>query len=194
MLLATCPVVLTMAPCVLAGAYLSKVAPGDKRSGDALRANFFSLFAAVGQLGSMLLAMYYIKKTYDEDRSLEDPPEEAHQKEIYERVRELRRQEKADDEAYNKALRGTGRGWSCVIGLAAILTVLSNAVFTSSIAFENFTVSGKIGDALDEYGLDGDPLNIVKPPGWIALVTFAVSVVLHLSFVWRTTCEARTSS
>merc|ERR1712050_500754 len=109
---------------------------------------------------------------------------------IYEKVTKLREEEKASEDAYNKVLKETSGCWLCVIGLAAILTFLSNAVFTSSLAFENFTVSGNIGDDLDEYGLGGNPLNIVKGPGWIALAMFAVSVVLHLSFVWRKTREA----
>jgi len=189
-LLATCPVVVTAAPCVLAGAYLSKVAPGDTRSPDALFANFFTLAAAVLQLGSMLAAMYYIKTTYEEDKTLEEPPTEARQKDIYEKVTMLRKEDEASDTAYNNVLKKTRGCWLYVIGLAAILTFLSNAVFTSGFAFENFTVSGNIDDDLDKYGLGGNPLNIVKMPGQIALAMFSVSVILHLSFVWRMTCEA----
>merc|ERR1712032_581983 len=57
------------------------------------------------------------------------------------------------------------------------------AVFTTSLAFEDFAVSSKISDDLDKYGLGGHPLAIVKPVGWAALAAFGLSVALHLAFV-----------
>merc|ERR1711920_203632 len=75
------------------------------------------------------------------------------------------------------------KGWGSMIWIAAVLTVYSNAVFTTSLAFENFAVSSKISDDLDKYGLGGHPLAIVKPVGWAALAAFGLSVALHLAFV-----------
>ena len=58
--------------------------------------------------------------------------------------------------------------------------------FMDTTCFENFSVSSKIGDDLNENGLSNNVLNIIKPPGYGALAMFAAGVLLHAAFVAAT--------
>jgi hypothetical protein len=178
MLLLTTPVLFVMSPCVLAGAYMSKVKP-TTRSIDSNLADGFMAAAAIGQLASMMLATYFITQaltTINADKSTPTNP--------YPEAKALREEEKGRDDAYQKEMQEQYKeSWPRLLIVAAtVLNVFSNLVFTTSVAFENFAVSGKISDSKNAFGLGGSPWNIVKKPGWVALAAFSVSILLRIYF------------
>ncbi|CAK0793078.1 unnamed protein product [Prorocentrum cordatum] len=197
MLLYTIPVAVVQLPCIMSGAYMIKAKPNEQTD-DSMWRNVWSLIAAAGQGMCALGAIYVGQLAYTQDPNLLKEPEDPDELETYRAVQELREMEKQDLAIWEKTLRDTrllkggcqpGAGW--VIFFAACLSVASNAVLLGDgLAFENFELSSKISDDIDDYGLGGDPFNLVKPVGWIVLGAFAVSVTMHVLFVKAKAREA----
>ena len=201
MLLFTIPVCIVQFPCIMSGAYMIKAKPNEQ-SNDSNARNLWSLIAAAGQGLCTLGAMSVGQWAYNQDESLSKPPTDAAELKTYNEVQKLRQEEQQYLENYDKVLRDTtwrcggpqgglfGAGW--VITLAACTMYCSCGVLAGDgLAFENFELSGKISDDIDNFGLGGNFLNVVKKPlGWIVLTGFSTSVVLHLLFVQAKTEEA----
>jgi hypothetical protein len=197
MLLYTIPVAIVQLPCILSGAYMIKTKPNEQTQ-DSMWRNVWSLIAAGGQGLCTLGAMYVGQLAYTQDPKLLKEPEDPEELKTYRAVQELREDERQDLAIWEKVLRETrllsgdrrlGAGW--VLFLAVCLSLASNAVLlVDGLAFENFELSSKISESIDNYGLGGNALNIVKPAGWIVLATFTVSAILHVLFVKAKSKEA----
>jgi len=183
MLLGTAPVLIVLAPCVLAGAFMARTGSGDRSIWSVL-AQFFMGLSVIGQTASMSMAVYETTRVVDKhEEELQQPreehkavaqltAEEAHYYQVYTQVT-----------AWNTGVMGLCR--KAVISAAAVLIVLSGFIFVmmDEACFENFSVSSKIDDPIDENGLGGRVTNIVRPLGAFALLLFATAVFLHVLFV-----------
>jgi len=166
----------------LAGAFLAKVKPGDDNIYSVLASVFVGV-AFVVQGASMLLAVLKITDVVGEHGEELAKPRPEHDV-----VAKLTQQEAAANEAY-KQVSDWGRlnlmRKAMITGAAALILGSCFAfAMLGELCFENFQVSGQIGDALDEHGLGGNPLNIVLFPGKIALGCFFFAVILHCMFAW----------
>jgi len=190
MLLGTVPVIFVLSPCVLAGAYMSKSKPGTPSNESMLAALFVSL-SALGQGASMFEATRTITNVIlEKGEELEKPRPE------HEAVRQKNRDEQTFNDWYDETLCWYNLGCfdRAIIILATGSIYISGCMFAfiGSKCFENFDVSGKVSEDIDNYGLGGDVLHVVKTPvGWIALILFFGGVVLHVLFVMKTGRYAR---
>jgi hypothetical protein len=182
MILGTIPVVTLLLPCILAGACMGRVTPGESDRWS-LMANVFTMVAAVVNTASMAYAVYTISVTVQKfgDELAKPRPE-------HEAVAELTRQEQAAVDCYNRTVQWSNLG--CPMQVMLILTVLgmlsTNAAFVglAEMCFRSFAVSSKINDPYELDGLEGNAINIViLPIGAIALGGFVVACILHIVFV-----------
>jgi hypothetical protein len=181
MLIGTAPVIFLVALTVLAGAYLGKVAPGTE-STETLVATVFTAMATLSQVSSGLLATYHIVSVATTDKEELEKPRPEHA--VVEQL--------ARDEAAYKAAFKTATEWSnlrpvhkAMISIAAICMMVSCPLFAfCESCFQNFCINCQIDKPLEENGLDGDVLNLVAyPSGAVALLIFAVGVMMHLVFI-----------
>jgi len=181
MLIGTAPVIAVLSPCVLAGAFLARVVPGEE-SMYSMLANGFLALSVVGQMGSMCMAVYSITKVIDVDQEELSRPRAEHAA-----VAALTASEANYMRSYKEVTDwGTlKKTQKAVVLLAAVFMLWSGMIFAflDTTCFENFSVSSRISDDLDENGLGGNVLNIIKTPGYGALLMFAVAVLLHIIFV-----------
>jgi len=182
MLLGTSPVCFVISPTVLAGAFLAKVKPGEDNMYGML-ANIFVGATFVVQGGSLLLAVKKIMDVVNEHGEELSKPRPEH-----EVVAALTKHEEAANKAYQEVI-----DWKVLPGMQKVMiTVAALLIFFCDLGFfmfgelcwENFNISGRIDDALDNNGLGGNPVNIMLFPGKAALAVFFFGVALHIIFVW----------
>mmetsp|Transcript_13507 Transcript_13507/g.30618 ORF Transcript_13507/g.30618 Transcript_13507/m.30618 type:complete len:117 (+) Transcript_13507:1-351(+) len=72
-----------------------------------------------------------------------------------------------------------------LIAASTVFMILSGSIFMfmDEACFRPFQVNNSIGAGYDENGLNGQPLSIVKMPGWGAMALFALACVLHGLFL-----------
>jgi hypothetical protein len=182
MLLGTLPVLVLLAPCCAAGAFMGRVKPGEE-SLDNMLANAFTASAATVNMVSMAYAVYTISITVQHHGDELARPRPEH-----EAVAELTRREQAAVEAYEKTVDWNTLSlfWRSVLLSSAVGMVMANGAMVALAAacFEPFSVSSDIDASLDEGGLGGNPLKIVIwPYGVLALALFFFALVLHIVFV-----------
>jgi len=190
MLLGTSPVIFVLTPCVLAGAFLARVTPGEDSSENVL-ANAFLGLSVVGQAGSAVIAVYSFTQVIERDGEELAKPRPEH-----EAVAALTQAEAA----YNKTFQEVttwNRLSSCmraVVIAAACLIMLSCTVFCllDELCFRSFAVSSKIGDPYEKDGLKNNAFNIViLPLGLINNIVFVSGVFLHVMFSNRVASLAK---
>jgi len=193
MLLGTLPVVVLLAPCVVAGASLARVSPGEEGMWS-MTANGAVAISAVVNMSSFAYAFYTVGQVIqDKGEELAKPREE------HRAVAELTRKETAIREAYASA-----SDWNhlspcakSVILTMTVSMVVANMAFTSmgESCFRPFAVSSRIQDPYENDGLNdgsgGDVLNIIIDPtgdpkgiGSPMLMLFAFGCCMHISFEW----------
>jgi len=185
MLIGTAPVVFVLAPCVLAGAFQARVGTGEGSFFD-MGATMLTSASVLIQMGAGLVAVMCVMNVVGASG---------------ERLKESRSEHKAveeltqKEEEYNQSFQEVtawvrlSMGHRILISLAAFFAVVSGFIFAffGSSCFENFSISSKINDPIDENGLNGDIFNIIiLPQGAVPLVLYALSVVLHILFVMQT--------
>lgn len=171
MLYGSIPVILLIAPTVLAGATLLRASEGG------IWGSLSTLvlgITVVVQSAAMLIAIHFIAATVMTHR------EEIEKIPLDQEVLALEKAERKKNrmqvhlihwkrlDPVNKVLLVLSA--SCMAGSCYVFQLLSSRCFVP------FEVSDTIADKLD-----GDPLNIVLPLGWIGLIMFAIPCV-HLFF------------
>mmetsp|Transcript_85437 Transcript_85437/g.242303 ORF Transcript_85437/g.242303 Transcript_85437/m.242303 type:complete len:806 (-) Transcript_85437:14-2431(-) len=185
MMLGTAPVIGVVAPCVLAGAFQASTGRGEG-SFFSMGATLLTSVSVVIQMGTGLAAVISVMNVVgDRGEELARPREE------HKAVEALARQEEQYRNAFQEATEWGNLPCAdrALLSVAAALSVSSGAIFAfyGSSCFENFSISSKIDDPLDESGLGGDVLNIViLPQGAVPLVLYAMSAALHLAYVLET--------
>lgn len=183
MLLGTLPVTIIQAPCVVAGAFLSRV-EGGQDDPWVHRSSLAILVASFGQGGAFLMAVVYIGYTVAAHRVELAQPRPEHQQ-----VEELTMKEKQYDDAYFATTKWNTmhRGLRAVIAVAAYLMILSVFVLSAlgRRMFRPFVLTSKISDPWDAYppGLNRDVFSILLPPAYPVLGVFSLAVVLHVCYI-----------
>jgi len=187
MLLGTLPVFFVNGPCVLSGAFMTRVSTGGP-AGDqdmtwAVWAHACVIASAAVLSSTGLLAVLAIAQ------EIESHSHELSQfREEHQAVAELTEAEKSEVARYREvtAWPALGPARRLIIGAATALMLVS--VFflgmLSRFCFVDFSLSSDINDSLEDGGLDGSVWKIVVTPyGWlfVGLVLFAST--LHLAFV-----------
>lgn len=181
MLLGTLPVVTLLAPCVVAGACMGKVSPGVDNAWT-MCANGSTIFAGVVNMASMAYAVYTVSNTIqNHGEELAQPrPEHA-------AVAELTAKEAEAVAAYNRTVHWSDLSafWKASLVLGACCMLLSNAMFVglAELCFEPFAIKNKIGDPIEDGGLDGSVFKLVLPLGWACTIMFGIGIVIHIAFV-----------
>jgi len=172
MLIGSTPIVFLIAPCVFAGATLLRKNESTFWSSVS---TMTLLLAAVAQAGAMLAAVHFIAKTVTvkEDELRAMPPDE----EVLEL--ELRTERKRAVRKAIGAWNRIGRINQFLLASAALSMAVSVYVFLllGDMCFETFDVDSSI-----EEDLGGDPLNIVKELGVIALGLFCWPTVFIIFY------------
>lgn len=181
MLLGSTPCLLLITPVVLASAFIIRagVDTGAKDQWLCL-SRIMLMVSALTQSGSAVMAGYYIQSEVSQhEEELNKPREGDHD------VLELEKKEKQ----YRKQCRRKA-GWLVtpfwmrgvlVLGVLLMTFAMHIAVSPEEIrdglgtglagkAFQDFTLQDKISDLEN-----GDPLNLINPPGWIAFYLLAAS-------------------
>jgi len=167
MLLGSQPIVILIAPTVIAGAFLL-------RSGgvwDSLGGVTLTV-AAVVQVGAMVVAAYYIQE--EVEYILQNPTLKENQFEEDKEVAELDKKKELRAAKYKEATKVVPVYMKIVLGISFItqagVSYLVGLLYGS--CFEAFEVSSSIAE-----DLDGDVLNVIKRPwGYVSIVMFLISV------------------
>jgi membrane protein DedA with SNARE-associated domain len=181
MLIGTIPVASLLTPCVLAGACLGQVKPGEANMWQTA-AQGFTAFAAAVNAASAAYAVYAVSKTLQKhgDELAKPRPEHA-------KVAELTRSEEAWVAKYNEVSKWStlSVSWKGMLAVTTAFLYLSNFCFVvlEELAFRPFAVSSSIGDSYGNTGLEGKWYTVVRPVGVALLVVFFIGVILHLIFV-----------
>jgi len=192
MLLGTLPVIILLAPCILCGAFMSKVEPGMVAGPDIMLANAFTAMAALVNMVGMAYAVYTISDTVQKYGDELAKPREEHRA-----VQELTKAEEQAVECYARvtAWDKMTLTWKAILFTSTALSFLSNAIFVflAESCFRPFSVSSRIADPFEKHGLrdpddpddkNGKPTNIIiHPVGTGALGLFVIAVLLHVLFV-----------
>mmetsp|Transcript_36002 Transcript_36002/g.99238 ORF Transcript_36002/g.99238 Transcript_36002/m.99238 type:complete len:825 (+) Transcript_36002:69-2543(+) len=181
MIWGTLPVIFTITPCVMAGAFMGLNNDSHNYDNNAF-AEIFMTLSVVLQAGTLFAAMRAILHEITVcGESLSAPrPEHA-------AVQALTEQDRVYNETYLRVTEWAALGIfrKAVITTAAALMLISSFTFRvmGEWIFENFKVNDRICDPIDDHGLGCNVLNIVKAPqGWVPIVMFHVAVVLHIGF------------
>jgi hypothetical protein len=203
--LGTLPVIFVSSPCVIAGAFMSNpgktadrrlsggtTTPAPKKEGeiwDTLSTTALALSFLL-QLAGMVLALYFIQEVvHKHGEDLAKPRKE------HEAVAALTRQEADYVAEYNNALAWPtlikSRKYLLLVSTICMLISTFMFVMMDEACFRSFAVSNKISDPFDQDGLEGNVLNIVLPPGWVATGAFFLASALHFAFLKWAGAEAR---
>jgi len=179
----TCPVVVVIGPCVLAGAFLSRVSVGEDSIWNLLADAAIGLAAFVNG-ASFLAAAYKIAAV-----AIRRGHELARPRPEHAGVAELSRRREARLEAYREVVdwKALHPRWKAFIAAAAVMQL--GGLFALGMMYEacfrDFSISSDINADLPD-GLGGNPLKIVREPlGWFPLGIFALAVLMHIVFVCR---------
>ncbi|CAE8629632.1 unnamed protein product [Polarella glacialis] len=201
-LMATCPIIVVLSPCVIAGALMvgpevatltttstpsnstsmnsSAGAEAEQQIWTTLSSTALALSALV-QMMSGLLALYYIQEVV-----IADGPELEQYRAEHEPVAALTAQEKE----YVDAFRGVSE-WSClgkfkqgliIVGTSLMVTSIAVFVFLDAKCFRPFTVTSLISENFQNGGLDNNVLNLILDPGKVFLAVFGVACCFHYLF------------
>lgn len=181
MLLGTIPVITLLAPCILAGACMGRVKPGEEGVWN-MAASCATAAAAVVNMASMAYAVYTIGEVIEHHGEELAAPRPEH-----EAVAELTRREQASVDMYNETIRwqNLGQFWKGWLCLGCCSMMMSNAIFVggAEYSFRPFAVSSRISDPYELDGLNGAVMNIILfPVGAGALALFFFGAVLHIVF------------
>lgn len=181
MLLGTIPVMTLLVPCILAGACMGKVKPGEE-SVWSLAANISTISAATVNMASMAYAIYTVSQTIAKHGDELAKPRPEH-----EAVAAMTKAEEGAVAAYKQVVN-----WSNLSKFLRVLLVItalgmyfSNVMFVvlAERCFRTFALSSKIDDSYEDTGLEGKASNIVLyPVGYGALAMFFFALVLHIFF------------
>lgn len=185
MLLGTTPVIVVLAPVVCAGGYTSQLNSADT-STDRMLAVMLASIALLLQGSCALSATVSIIKVVEEQGEVLAQPRPEHAK-----VASVTRKQARRNQAMYEATCWSSLSWArrLVIVSAAGLMIMACAIFVflDEVCFENFSLTGRIDDPLDEMGLGGNPLNIVVwPYGYVPLTMFGMAFALHFMFAMST--------
>lgn len=174
MLIGSLPIVLLIAPSVLAGAFLLRTSESSIWSSVSLLAVGFSVIV---QSGSMLGAMHVISKVaIEREAQLADMPPDQEVLDYTEKT-EHRNAILAHVKNWNRMGFPLSLRIILIIGAFCMIISFDLAVGMGSYCFQSFSVSDSI-----EEELGGDPLAlIIWPMGHICLLLFAISIVCLLS-------------
>ncbi len=172
MLLGTLPVIILIAPTVVAGAMAARASDNDFIS---TLSTVFLFFTAFIQGFALLWAVQVIADTaveYEQELAQEEPDEEVLEREM---ENEAKRQE------YNLVTKWTNLSklWRFSLAFNAVLMIVScyGFLLLGRYLFVPFQVQDSVATELG-----GNVLNLVKPPGWICLGMFAVSTIYFFVF------------
>lgn len=188
MLLGTIPVLTLLVPCILAGACMGKVTPGEDSVWN-LAASASTIAAAVVNMASAGYAVYTITMTISQHGDELAKPRKEH-----EAVAALTAKEAASVECYQEVIN-----WSNLYPLWKIfLVVITAGSYFSNVAFvvfaercfRTFALSSKITDSYEDNGLrdpetgNASAMNIIIAPyGYGALFIFFMSSFFHFIFL-----------
>jgi hypothetical protein len=180
MLLGTAPVFFVSSPCVLAGAFLAQATDGEDSIYSALANTFIGLMG-LGQMSCGFLAVQRVTAVIDKDYDKLVVPREEHAQ-----VERLSAEKEKKAKIYADATHWSRLGLyrkGIILGAVAC-QLLSGFVFAfgSDTCFRPFSVSSDFNGPIEDGGLDGDALNVVKTPGLAAMGLFTVGVLLHIVF------------
>eukprot|EP00927_Polykrikos_kofoidii_P056503 TRINITY_DN5060_c0_g1_i4.p1 TRINITY_DN5060_c0_g1~~TRINITY_DN5060_c0_g1_i4.p1 ORF type:complete len:803 (+),score=135.04 TRINITY_DN5060_c0_g1_i4:69-2477(+) len=189
--LGTLPVVIVLAPTVVAGACMTK--DTGHPSSWKTAANLLMALTMVVQPLSTFLAFQSAAQVVSAKGELLKQPRPEHAE-----VEKLSR----DRDMYEKVYRNE-TAWDklscfvqCLYVFAAACVYLSCLIFLlfgSKFCFRPFTVSSRIEDSYADKGLEGNWLNIVRLPiGVVTLMVFALGVFLHylIGFLMKRSVKA----
>jgi len=203
----TCPVIFVSSPCVFAGAFLAAggkpcnnsapflppVDPNeivDESANYGTYASTMMIVSAIVQLCSMGLAMYYILETMQKHGDELAKPRKEH-----EPIEELTRQKEHYMRCYADITEWhvLDKSRKPILIASAVMMIYCCYVFMlfDGICFNEFEASSRICHSIADGGLDGNPLNIVRPPGIPPLLAFSVAVLLHIAFMRWSQNEAK---
>lgn len=187
MLLGTLPVFFVNGPCVLSGAFMTRVSTegpaGDQDITWEVWAHACMIASAAVLSSTGLLAVLAIAQ------EIESHSHELSQfREEHRAVAELTEAEESEVARYREvtAWQNLGTVRQFIIG-AAVALMLVSVFFLGILArfcFLDFSLSSDINDALEDGGLDGNVWNIVvNPYGWFFVALVSLATMLHLAFV-----------
>ena len=177
MLVGSLPVILVITPTCLAGAFALKKGEGEQWESVAKVTLAAAVFA---QTSALMCAAYFIEQTASTEKViLQSQPDDREVLELESRNREKQTR-------YRGATAwGNLPRWIRLLLCFSVLllTVSMYAVqFMGGMCFRSFEVSGDIDTPYTEGGLDGSLLNIVRPEGWKALITFGIGLLFLQSY------------
>jgi len=182
MLLGTLPVCTLTVPCILAGACMGRITPGEQSTWS-LASSAATGGAAMVNMVAMVYAIFTVSKTIQHygDELGKPRPEHA-------AVEAL-----TASEAEGNAMVLRTREWHNIhcfwkawLVIATAGMYFSNCLFVglAERCFKPFALSSVISDSYEDGGLEGEVTNIViYPVGHFALFVFTVSLFMHIVFV-----------
>jgi hypothetical protein len=190
MLLGTIPVLALLAPCVLAGAFLGRVTPGES-DWWSTGSQFFTALAALINAGAGAYAVYAVSETVKKHGEELAKPRPEHAA-----VAELTEKERHAVEKYNEVCKWTNLETvlKFMLSSATVALYFSNFFFVvlKEYTFRPFAVSSDIEAPYEEDGLNGDVFSIVLlPVGLMCLILFFFGVFLHLFTSNRLSAKAK---
>jgi len=176
MLYGSQPIVLLIGPTVIAGAFLLRTGGVWDSLGSVTLT-----FAAVTQVGAMVVAAYYIQE--EVEQILHNPKDPENQFPVDQEVEVLDKKNDEKAEKYKAATENVPVYVKALLSLSFLAqTAVSYLVgLLYSSCFEPFEISSSIAD-----DLDGDVLNVIKSPwGYISIILLLVSIgALMLFKLW----------
>lgn len=183
----TMPCLLIAAPCCLAGAFLYKAGDGgpDESMWGAISGTTLAV-ASLGQAAGMLIAVYFMTDVINEKSDQLSQPRPEHKP-----IEDMAKAEALYVATYAKVTEWNSVPWCWkkVLQAAASLNWFSQFIlfFMDKACFRSFSLQSKIGDTEEDNGLDGNVMNLVKPPGQLACVIWLVAcLLLKCYFSWAT--------
>lgn len=183
------PVAVFLLPCVIGGALLVPPVESTSSSSVDSKAQLYNAlaqgFVALGLVVQSIV--FFVACYYMQQVMFRDAEELAKPRKEHEAVVALTQQEVDYNAAYMEVTAWSELSCSqrSALLLAAppmLLSVLFMAA-ADTVCFRPFATNGRIGDSIDNGGLDNNVLNAVLVPGAVAFVVFLVSIVAHIVFV-----------
>jgi len=196
-LLGTTPVIFVSSPCVFAGAFLSgpSAASAESEAGEeneiysTLASTLLAVSIAI-QMGSMLVALYYIQDVIGKHST-----ELGKWRADHAPVVALRDKETEGIAAWNDVLQWSMLGLFDRVLILISVCMMLMALFLFGMMDEAchrpFQVNNDIQESFGNNGLYGNALNIVLPMGWFATGLFFFGSFLHLIFVLKQKIRAK---
>lgn len=188
MLWGTYPVFVLICPCVLSGAFLSRVTEGEDSIWNLLSNATVCLGSIVNGLCMLFAAYHLLTLTQRHEHELQQPRRE------HSLVEERCRQHRAWQDSYFAVTKwhSLARCWKAFIALAAVLHIVNLFIITFmyEVCFKNFSLISNVDKLPD--GLHGNILDhALKPLGYAVAWTAAIATLLHFFFIL---CMCRSAS